>query len=61
MYVYIYVYIYMYVYKYVCIYKYVCMYISIFLSFHVCMYVSGAEMGQVLLVPGTTNNSVNVI
>ena len=25
------------------------------------MYISGAEMGLVLLVPGMTNNSVNVI
>ena len=25
------------------------------------IYISGAEMGLVLLVPGTTNNSVNVI
>ena len=28
---------------------------------YVYIYISGAEMGLVLLVPGTTNNSVNVI
>ena len=30
-------------------------------SVYACIYISGAEMGLVLLVPGTTNNSVNVI
>ena len=50
MYVYIYnvcIYIYIYIYIYTCIYIYT--------------YRSGAETGLVLLVPGTTNNSVNVI
>ena len=28
---------------------------------YIYIYISGAEMGLVLLVPGTTNNSVNVI
>ena len=38
-------------------------YIYIYIFMYVCMYVyiSGAEIGLVLLVPGTTNNLVNVI
>ena len=34
---------------------------SLSLSLYIYIYISGAEMGLVLLVPGTTNNSVNVI
>ena len=32
-----------------------------FLYIYIYIYISGAEMGLVLLMPGTTNNSVNVI
>ena len=35
----------------------VCVYIYIYIY----IYISGAETGLVLLVPGMTNNSVNVI
>ena len=37
----------------------VCNYVYIFGYIHI--YISAAELGLVLLVPGTTNNSVNVI
>ena len=53
---YLHICLYKYIYIHICIciymyiYKYVCMYIY--------TYISGAETGLVLLVPGTTNNSV---
>ena len=47
----IYIYIYVGIYIYIYIYIYVRIYI----------YISGAETGLVLLVPGMTNNLVNVI
>ena len=36
-------------------------YIYIYIYIYIHTYISGAETGLVLLVPGTTNNSVNVI
>ena len=36
-------------------------YIAIYTNIYIYIYISGAEMRLVLLVPGTTNNSVNVI
>ena len=38
----------------------ICVYIFV-IYIYIHIYISGAEMGLVLLVPGTTNNSVNVI
>ena len=47
------------------IYMCVCVWRNIYTYMCVCVYediyISGAETGLVLLVPGTTNNSVNVI
>ena len=36
-------------------------YTDIAIYIYIDIYISGAETGLVLLVPGTTNNSVNVI
>ena len=36
-------------------------YIYIYTNIYIHIHISVAEMGLVLLVPGTTNNSVNVI
>ena len=52
MYIYVYTYMYIYIYVYIHIYEY---------NVYYNMYISGVETGLVLLVPGTTNNSVNVI
>ena len=38
---------------------YVCVYVYIYIYIYI--YISGAETELVLLVPGMTNNSVNVI
>ena len=75
--IYIYIYIYMYVCMCVCVYNYmyscVCIYIYIYIYIYkyiiICIhmyiyiyiYISGVETGLVLLMPGTTNNLVNVI
>ena len=49
---------------YVCIvllYNYNFFFNNIYIYIYIYIYISGAELGLVLLVPGTTNNSVNVI
>ena len=56
-----YVYIRMCIYVYICICIYMYVYICICIYVYICIYVLGAETGLMLLVPGTTNNSVNVI
>ena len=40
---------------------YVWVQVCVYVWVRVCVFIPGAETGLVLLVPGTTNNSVNVI